>query len=144
MEGQSLYVFYGLPFLDQLFGFYGVGDSTSSFLWGVASPLMGLMGMWPRIDKRDENEEELFGRLIGAIGIVGSLSALGGMIVFSETNLSIPIILIGQLVGGVSCIINGSSKSGAAIKYFIASISYLIILAAILQVDFSIITFRKS
>lgn len=124
--------------------FTGWAIALALFFGGWLPPLMGLMGMWPRIDKRDENEEELFGRLIGAIGIMGSLSALGGMIVFSETNLSIPIILIGQLVGGVSCIINGSSKSGAAIKYFIASISYLIILAAILQVDFSIITFRKS
>lgn len=111
--------------------FTGWAIALALFFGGWLPPLMGLMGMWPRIDKRDEGEEELFGRLTGSVGIAGSLLALGGMIIISEANLSIPIILIGQLVGGVSCIINGSSKSGTVIKYFIASISYLIILAAI-------------
>ena len=97
-------------------------------------PVMGLVGTVAGLidarakanDGRGESEVRL---MMGLTGIGGSLLALGASVI--SANLLLTIISIGQLVGGVSCIINGSSKSGAATKYIIASISYLIILAAI-------------
>lgn len=97
-------------------------------------PFMGLFGtVAGLIDARakadDGGEESEVRWMMGLAGIGGSLLALGASVI--SANLLLTIISIGQLVGGVSCIINGSSKSGAATKYIIASISYLIILAAI-------------
>ena len=97
-------------------------------------PFMGLVGtVAGLIDARakadDGGEESEVRWMMGLAGIGGSLLALGASVI--SANLLLTIISIGQLVGGVSCIINGSSKSGAATKYIIASISYLIILAAI-------------
>lgn len=97
-------------------------------------PFMGLFGtVAGLIDARakadDGGEESEIRWMMGLAGIGGSLLALGASVI--SANLLLTIISIGQLVGGVSCIINGSSKSGAATKYIIASISYLIILAAI-------------
>ena len=97
-------------------------------------PVMGLVGTVAGLidarakanDGRGESEVRL---MMGLTGIGGSLLALGASVI--SANPLLTIISIGQLVGGVSCIINGSSKSGAATKYIIASISYLIILAAI-------------
>lgn len=97
-------------------------------------PVMGLVGTVAGLidarakanDGRGESEVRL---MMGLAGIGGSLLALGASVI--SANPLLTIISIGQLVGGVSCIINGSSKSGAATKYIIASISYLIILAAI-------------
>ena len=97
-------------------------------------PVMGLVGtVAGLIDARakadDGGEESEVRWMMGLAGIGGSLLALGASVI--SANPLLTIISIGQLVGGVSCIINGSSKSGAATKYIIASISYLIILAAI-------------
>ena len=97
-------------------------------------PFMGLFGtVAGLIDARakadDGGEESEVRWMMGLAGIGGSLLALGASVI--SANLLLTIISIGQLVGGVSCIINGSSKSGAATKCIIASISYLIMLAAI-------------
>ena len=97
-------------------------------------PFMGLFGtvaglINARAKADDGGEESEIRWMMGLAGIGGSLLALGASVI--SANLLLTIISIGQLVGGVSCIINGSSKSGAATKYIIASISYLIILAAI-------------
>ena len=97
-------------------------------------PFMGLVGtVAGLIDARakadDGGEESEVRWMMGLAGIGGSLLALGASVI--SANLLLTIISIGQLVGGVSCIINGSSKSGAATKCIIASISYLIMLAAI-------------
>ena len=97
-------------------------------------PVMGLFGtVAGLIDARAKAGDGGAGIedrwMMGLTGIGGSLLALGASVI--SANLLLTIISIGQLVGGVSCIINGSSKSGAATKYIIASISYLIILAAI-------------
>ena len=97
-------------------------------------PVMGLVGTVAGLidarakanDGRGESEVRL---MMGLTGIGGSLLALGASVI--SANPLLTIISIGQLVGGVSCIINGSSKSGAATKCIIASISYLIMLAAI-------------
>lgn len=104
------------------------------FLGWWLPPFMGLIGtVAGLIDARakaDEGGEDSEVRwMMGVTGIGGSLLALGASVI--SANLLLTILSIGQLVGGISCIINGSSKSGAVIKYFIASISYLIILAAI-------------
>lgn len=103
------------------------------FLGWWFPPVMGLVGtVAGLIDARakadDGGGESELRWMMGLTGIWGSLLALGA-IAFSA-NLLLTIISIGQLVGGVSCIINGSSKSGAVTKYIIASISYLMILAA--------------
>ena len=97
-------------------------------------PFMGLFGtVAGLIDARakadDGGEESEVRWMMGLAGIGGSLLALGASVI--SANLLLTIISIGQLVGGVSCIINGSSKSGAVTKCIIASISYLIMLAAI-------------
>ena len=97
-------------------------------------PVMGLVGTVAGLidarakanDGRGESEVRL---MMGLTGIGGSLLALGASVI--SANPLLTIISIGQLVGGVSCIINGSSKSGAVTKCIIASISYLIMLAAI-------------
>lgn len=104
------------------------------FLGWWFPPVMGLVGtVMGLVDTRakagDGGGESEVRWMMGLTGIGGSLLALGASGIFA--NLLLTIISIGQLVGGVSCIINGSSKSGAAIKYIIASISYLMILAAI-------------
>ena len=96
------------------------------FLGWWFPPVMGLICTCLSIYAGEENEVRW---ITGSAGIGGGLLELGASVI--SANPLLTIISIGQLVGGVSCIINGSSKSGAVTKYIIASISYLVILAAI-------------
>lgn len=92
-------------------------------------PVAGLICTCSSIYEGEEYEEENDGRWIMGFAGIGGLLELGASVI--SANPLLTIISIGHLVGGVSCIINGSSKSGAVTKYIIASISYLVILAAI-------------
>lgn len=70
-------------------------------------------------------------RLVGTVGIVFALGALMVSILFDPGCLFLLVVSVGQFVGGLSCIIKGTSKSGVTARIILSSIAYLAIVTAI-------------